>query len=104
MKRTAPLRSKFSEIATPPAVAYLCLVRYYRKENMIPFQLAPSEQPSYVLSGRVRVPARDSQHELGPSDTYAISADIEHSIEIIEDTGRSPRVHTGARRLPLIFV
>ncbi len=28
---------------------------------------------------------RDSRHELDPGDTYAIPANIEHSIEIIED-------------------
>jgi quercetin dioxygenase-like cupin family protein len=27
----------------------------------------------------------DSRYELGPGDTYAIPANIEHSIEIMED-------------------
>ena len=31
-----------------------------------------------------RVLTRDAQHELGPGDTYAIPANVEHSIEIIE--------------------
>ena len=58
---------------------------HYRKENVIPFHSHPNEQTGYILSGRVRVLTRDSRHELAPGDTYAIPANIEHSIEIIED-------------------
>lgn len=58
---------------------------HYRKENRIPFHSHPNEQTGYIVSGRIRVLTRDSQHELGPGDTYAIPADVEHSIEIIED-------------------
>lgn len=56
----------------------------YRQDNVIPFHSHPNEQIGYVLSGRIRVRTRDSQHELGAGDTYAISAGVEHSIEIIE--------------------
>src|SRR5205807_2069708 len=58
---------------------------HYRKENVIPFHSHPNEQTGYILSGRICVLTRDSRHELGPDDTYAIPANIEHSIEIIED-------------------
>jgi quercetin dioxygenase-like cupin family protein len=58
---------------------------HYRKENIIPFHSHPNEQTGYLLSGRIRVLTRDSRHELGPGDTYAIPANAEHSIEIIED-------------------
>ena len=58
---------------------------HYRKENVIPFHSHPNEQTGYILSGRIRVLTRDSRHELDPGDTYAIPANIEHSIEIIED-------------------
>jgi quercetin dioxygenase-like cupin family protein len=58
---------------------------HYRKENVIPFHSHPNEQTGYILSGRICVLTRDSRHELGPGDTYAIPANIEHSIEIIED-------------------
>lgn len=44
----------------------------------------PNEQSGYILSGRIRVLTGDSKHELGPGDTYAIPANVEHSIEIIE--------------------
>src|SRR5437899_2767148 len=45
---------------------------HYRKENLIPFHSHPNEQTGYVLSGRICVLTRDSRHELGPGDTYAI--------------------------------
>jgi quercetin dioxygenase-like cupin family protein len=56
----------------------------YRKDNVIPFHSHPNEQSGYILSGRIRVLTDDSKHELGPGDTYAIPANVEHSIEIIE--------------------
>ena len=56
----------------------------YRPDNVIPFHSHPNEQIGYVLSGRIRVLTRDSQYELGTGDTYAIPANVEHSIEIIE--------------------
>ena len=58
---------------------------HYRKENVIPFHSHPNEQAGYILSGRIRVLTRDSRHELARGDSYAIPANIEHSIEIIED-------------------
>lgn len=58
---------------------------HYQKENIIPFHSHPNEQTGYILSGRIRIRTRDSQHELGPGDTYAIPANVEHSIQIIED-------------------
>ncbi|HEY7319984.1 MAG TPA: cupin domain-containing protein [Candidatus Binatia bacterium] len=58
---------------------------HYLKENVIPFHSHPNEQTGYILSGRIRVLTRDSRHELDSGDTYAIPANIEHSIEIIED-------------------
>ena len=56
----------------------------YRKDNVIPFHSHPNEQCGYLLSGRIRVLTRDSRHELVAGDTYAIPANVEHSIEIIE--------------------
>jgi quercetin dioxygenase-like cupin family protein len=58
---------------------------HYRKENMIPFHSHPNEQTGYLLSGRIRVLTRDAGHELGSGETYVIPANIEHSIEILED-------------------
>jgi quercetin dioxygenase-like cupin family protein len=57
---------------------------HYRKENIIPFHQHPNEQTGYLLSGRIRILTRDSQHELGPGDSYTIPINVEHRIEIIE--------------------
>jgi quercetin dioxygenase-like cupin family protein len=56
----------------------------YHPDNVIPFHSHPNEQIGYILSGRIRVLTRDSQHELTAGDSYAIPADIEHSIQILE--------------------
>jgi quercetin dioxygenase-like cupin family protein len=58
---------------------------HYRIGNLIPFHAHPNEQAGYILSGKVRVLTRDSESELGPGDSYAIPAGIEHSIVILED-------------------
>ncbi|MGA2018937.1 MAG: cupin domain-containing protein [Opitutaceae bacterium] len=58
---------------------------HYRIGNVIPFHGHPNEQTGYILSGRVRVLTRDSESELGPGDSYAIPAGIEHSVVILED-------------------
>ena len=72
----------FDLLATGPQ-SMMTKMRYLQN-NVIPFHSHPNEQIGYVLSGRIRVLTRDSQHELGAGDTYAISANVEHSIEIIE--------------------
>lgn len=59
---------------------------HYRVGNVIPFHAHPNEQTGYILFGRIRVRTRDTAQELGPGDTYAIPANVEHSIEILADT------------------
>jgi len=58
---------------------------HYRIGNVIPFHAHPNEQAGFILSGRVRVLTQNSESELGPGDSYAIPAGVEHSIVIIED-------------------
>src|SRR5437762_12000887 len=58
---------------------------HYRKENVIPFHSHPNEQTGYTLSGRIWAFTLVSRHDLGPGDTYAMPANIEHSIETLED-------------------
>jgi quercetin dioxygenase-like cupin family protein len=58
---------------------------HYRVGNLIPFHSHPNEQIGYVLFGRVRVLTRETAVELGAGDTYSVPANVEHSIEIIED-------------------
>jgi quercetin dioxygenase-like cupin family protein len=72
----------FDLLATGPQT--MVTQMHYRPENIIPFHSHPNEQSGYLLSGRIRVLTRDGRHELGPGDTYAIPANVEHSIEILE--------------------
>jgi quercetin dioxygenase-like cupin family protein len=73
----------FDLLATGPE----CMMAkmHYRVGNIIPFHSHPNEQIGYILFGRTRVLTRDTTVELGAGDTYSIPANVEHSIEIIED-------------------
>lgn len=74
----------FELLATGPQ----CMMTkmHYRVGNRIPFHAHPNEQIGYLLFGRVRVLTRDVTLELAPGDTYSIPANVEHSIEILEDS------------------
>lgn len=73
----------FELLATGPQ----CMMTkmHYRVGNRIPWHSHPNEQIGYILFGRTRVATRESVTELGPGDTYSIPANVEHSIEIVED-------------------
>lgn len=73
----------FDLLATGPA----CMMAkmHYRVGNVIPWHSHPNEQIGYLLFGRTRVRTRDTTTELGAGDTYSVPANVEHSIEIIED-------------------
>lgn len=73
----------FDLLATGPQS--MMTVMHYRVGNVIPFHAHPNEQIGYLVSGRVRVLTRDDRRELGPGDSYAIPAGIEHSLEILAD-------------------
>jgi quercetin dioxygenase-like cupin family protein len=73
----------FDLLATGPQ----CMMTkmHYRLGNRIPFHAHPNEQIGYILFGRVRVLTRERAVELAAGDTYSIPANVEHSIEILED-------------------
>jgi hypothetical protein len=66
----------------------------YRKDNLIPFHSHPNEQSGYLLSGRIRVLTRDTQHELGPGERGAQHRDHRTG-------GGGPGVHAAAGGLPI---
>lgn len=74
----------FDLLATGPQS--MMAMMHYRVGNQIPFHSHPNEQIGYILFGRTRVLTRDEARELGPGDSYAIPAGVEHSIEILQDT------------------
>jgi quercetin dioxygenase-like cupin family protein len=73
----------FELLATGPQ----CMMTkmHYRVGNVIPFHTHPNEQIGYILFGRTRVHTRETSVELVAGDTYSVPANVEHSIEIIED-------------------
>mgnify|MGYP001232913829 CR=1 FL=1 len=73
----------FDLLASGPAS--MITLMHYRVGNVIPAHAHPNEQAGYLLSGRVKVTAGDVVSELTAGDSYVIPADIEHSIEILED-------------------
>jgi len=56
----------------------------YKKGDNVPFHKHPNEQSGYVISGKYRVVFGDNDQVIGPGDSYTISRDVEHRIEIIE--------------------
>ena len=57
----------------------------FRKGKDVPPHRHPNEQTGFVLSGRFRFRFGKYDEVLGPGDSYSIPADMEHSIEMIED-------------------
>jgi quercetin dioxygenase-like cupin family protein len=56
----------------------------YRLGNLVPTHRHPNEQSGYVVSGRYRLKIADAEHVLESGDSYAIPADVEHSIEVLD--------------------
>lgn len=56
----------------------------YKATDFVPFHQHPNEQSGYVLSGRYRLTFGGADYALAAGDSYAIPANVEHSIEIIE--------------------
>ena len=74
----------FDLLATGPQS--MMTLMHYRVGNVIPPHAHPNEQAGYILFGRTRVHTPERSCELGPGDSYAIPAGVEHRIEILEDT------------------
>ncbi len=83
----AQQRNSFGVVFELLATGPQCMMTkmHYRVGNVIPWHAHPNEQIGYILFGRTRVRTRDTTVELGAGDTYSIPANVEHSIEIIED-------------------
>jgi quercetin dioxygenase-like cupin family protein len=56
----------------------------YKKTDFVPFHKHPNEQSGYVISGKYNLTFLNETHQLNAGDSYAIPANVEHSIEIIE--------------------
>ena len=56
----------------------------YKTTDNVPFHKHPNEQSGYVISGEYKLKFGGNDYHLSTGDSYAIPANVEHSIEIIK--------------------
>lgn len=57
-----------------------------KKGAAIPSHSHPHEQIGYLVSGRLRFNAEDETFEAGPGDGWCFAGNLEHGVEILEDS------------------
>jgi quercetin dioxygenase-like cupin family protein len=56
------------------------------KGSIIPKHKHPHEQTGYVISGRMIFTIGDERFEAEPGDSWNIPSNVEHDVDILEDT------------------
>lgn len=56
------------------------------KGSIIPKHRHPHEQTGYVISGRLIFTIGDERFEAEPGDSWNIPGNVEHDVEVLEDT------------------
>lgn len=56
----------------------------YKVGNHVPLHSHPNEQSGYVISGNYRLTFLGQDNMLGPGDSYAIPANVEHTLTVLE--------------------
>jgi quercetin dioxygenase-like cupin family protein len=56
------------------------------KGSVIPKHSHPHEQTGYVISGRMTFTIDDERFEAEPGDSWNIPGNVEHHVEVLEDT------------------
>ena len=56
------------------------------KGSVIPRHRHPHEQTGYVITGRMIFRIDDEQFEAEPGDSWNILSNVEHDVEVLEDT------------------
>jgi quercetin dioxygenase-like cupin family protein len=67
------------------ARAMLCELQL-AKDSHVPSHTHPHEQIGYLVSGRFRFRMGDEWQELGPGDSWCVPGDLEHEVEVLEDS------------------
>lgn len=57
-----------------------------KKGSVIPSHKHPHEQTGYVISGRMVFTIGGEQFEAEPGDSWNIPGDVEHDVDVLEDT------------------
>ena len=58
----------------------------FKKGAVIPPHGHPHEQTGYLISGKISHAIDSQNHEMNPGDSWNIPGDVEHSVEVHEDT------------------
>ena len=56
------------------------------KGSVIPVHKHPHEQTGYLVSGSMKFNLDGQIHDAGPGDSWNIPGNIEHGVEVLEDT------------------
>jgi quercetin dioxygenase-like cupin family protein len=59
---------------------------FLEKGSIIPKHKHPHEQTGYVISGRMIFTIGDERCEAEPGDSWNIPSNVEHDVEVLEDT------------------
>jgi quercetin dioxygenase-like cupin family protein len=54
--------------------------------NTLPGHSHEQEQTGYLVSGRIQLTIGDEIHDVGPGDSWSISANVKHGARILEDS------------------
>jgi len=61
-------------------------VFHLEKGSVIPIHKHPHEQTGYLVSGAMKFILDGETYEAGAGDSWNISGNIEHGVEVLEDT------------------
>lgn len=56
----------------------------YKENDFVPLHKHPNEQSGYIISGRYKIRFGEYEQIVGPSDSYSIPENVDHTLEIIE--------------------
>lgn len=57
-----------------------------KKGSNIPLHQHPHEQTGYLISGKMNFTIGDELFSAGPGDSWNIPSNVEHGVEVLEDT------------------
>ena len=57
-----------------------------KKGSILPSHKHPHEQTGYLVSGQIVLIVEGQKHNMAPGDSWAISGDVEHAGEVLEDS------------------
>ena len=59
---------------------------HLQKGAVIPMHAHIYEQTGFMVSGKMRFKIGDAHYECAPGDTWCIPGDVQHGVEVLEDS------------------